>query len=210
MASQRKHLVDKTEPGSPNGFAQANGHPAPGTHSKSGKQRMLITYEELPEWYQDNEHIVGSYRPESSSTSACFTSLTYLHNETFNIYSHMIPAIVFFFAQAFILRLLNQQFPEAQVLDYIVFSFFLLCAFATMSSSFLYHTLMNHSKGVSFLWLRLDYVGILALILGDFISGIRVGFYCDPTLQKIYWSMVRIPLAIAPLLRPSTILISST
>ena len=150
----------------------------------------LVTYDSLPEWYKDNEYIVGSYRPESLSTSACFGSLFYLHNETVNIYTHLVPALVFLVAQAFMLRLLNQRLPQARPVDYIVFSFFLLCAFLTLSLSSLYHTLMNHSRTVSFLWLRMDYLGILVLILGALVSGLRMGFYCDPLLQKIYWSMV--------------------
>jgi adiponectin receptor len=192
MASRRKNTALKIESDNTNGAVLGNGDPVPDTNPTSRTKHVLITYAELPEWYRDNEYIVGSYRPESYSTSACFASLIYVHNETVNIYTHMIPAIVFLFAQVFILRLLHQQFPEAKPLDYVVLSFFLLCACITLSLSFMYHTLMNHSRGVSFLWLRLDYVGILALILGDFVSGIRVGFYCNPTLQKIYWSMVRL------------------
>lgn len=191
MTSQRKRAALKTESEDSNGFLNRDGHHISSNHATSQKKPDLITYDELPTWYKDNEYIIGGYRPESFSTSACFASLSYMHNETVNIYTHMIPAIVFLFAQAFMLVLLRQEFPEAKPLDYIVFSFFLLSACVTMSLSFLYHTLMNHSMGVSYLWLRLDYVGILALILGDFISGIRVGFYCEPTLQKIYWSMVR-------------------
>jgi len=51
--------------------------------------------------------------------------------------------------------------------------------------------LMNHSQQVSLLWLRLDFVGIVVLTLGDFVSGIYLVFYCEFTLQKLYWSMVR-------------------
>jgi adiponectin receptor len=51
---------------------------------------------------------------------------------------------------------------------------------------------MNHSIHVSNLWLRLDFVGIIVLTLGDFVSGIYMVFYCEPTLQKIYWTMVLI------------------
>src|SRR5437588_9882969 len=40
------------------------------------------------------------------------------------------------------------------------------------------------------LWLQLDFVGVVILTLGGFVSGIYVGFYCDPALQKLYWSMV--------------------
>lgn len=191
MTSQRRNLAVKSESDDPNGSIKGNGSLIPGDDATAQRKTKLITYDELPTWYQDNEYIIGGYRPESFSTSACFTSLLYIHNETINIYTHLIPAIVFLFAQAFILYMLHQKFPEAEPLDYAVFSFFLLSAFITLSLSFLYHTLMNHSMSVSYLWLRLDYIGILALIIGDFVSGIRVGFYCDPTLQKIYWSMVR-------------------
>ncbi len=202
MTSQRKQPATKTESEDTNGFVNGNGPHIQKVHTESRKKPDLITYDQLPTWYQDNEYVVGGYRPESFSTATCFASLMYVHNETVNIYSHMIPAIVFLFAQVFILYLLHQKFPEARPLDYIVFSFFLLSAFITLSLSFLYHTLMNHSMGISYLWLRLDYVGILALTLGDFVSGIRVGFYCNPTLQKIYWSMVRITPKIAS---PATI-----
>jgi adiponectin receptor len=49
---------------------------------------------------------------------------------------------------------------------------------------------MNHSFPISSLWLRIDYIGILTLILGSFFSGIFVGFYCEPLLQRVYWSMI--------------------
>lgn len=202
MTSQRKRAALKSESEAANGFCNGDGNHTSNDHAVPRKKPDLITYDELPIWYKDNEHITGGYRPESFSTSACFASLTYMHNETVNIYTHMIPAIVFLFAQTFILFLLHRRFPEAKPLDYIVFSFFLLSACIAMSLSFLYHTLMNHSMGISYLWLRLDYVGILALILGEFISGIRVGFYCNPTLQKIYWSMVRLSWSI-----PASVLI---
>lgn len=198
MTSQRRYPATKTEPENCNGLFKGAGQNTPNTHGISQNKPELITYDELPTWYQDNEHIVGGYRPESFSTSACFASLRYMHNETVNMYTHLIPAILFLFAQAFVLYLLHRQYPEAKAVDYIVFSFFLLSACITLSLSFLYHTLMNHSMGISYLWLRLDYVGILALTLGDFVSGIRVGFYCDPTLQKIYWSMVRMSQPILP------------
>ncbi|KAF7513813.1 hypothetical protein GJ744_007864 [Endocarpon pusillum] len=189
MTSHRKRAALKTESENSNGFPNGEAQHISSHRATCQKRLDLIRYDELPAWYKDNEYIIGGYRPESFSTSTCFASLTYIHNETVNIYTHMIPAIVFLFAQSFMLVLLRQKFPDAKPLDYIVFSFFLLSACITMSLSFLYHTLMNHSMGVSYLWLRLDYVGILALVLGDFISGIRVGFYCEPTLQKIYWSM---------------------
>jgi predicted membrane channel-forming protein YqfA (hemolysin III family) len=170
----------------------ANGHLPPPSHSSFGERPRLVSYEEIPWWYKDNEYILRGYRPESFSASACFASWGYIHNETFNIYSHLIPAILFLVAQIFVARLINQSFPDAKAADYIIFAFFLLTAFITLSTSFLYHTLMNHSMRISHLWLRLDFIGILFLTLGDFVSGIYLVFYCEPTLQKIYWAMVRL------------------
>lgn len=181
-----------------------NGHilpPHPSNHQEKKKKATtkkhqstpptLITYTTLPLWYRDNPHIHTGYRPESQSTHSCLLSLLYLHNETLNIYTHLIPALIFLLAQAFLLHQLHQRFPLATPLDYIVFSFFLLSATVALGLSSLYHTLMNHSKAISHLWLRLDYVGILVLILGFFVSGIRMGFYCDAVLQRVYWVMVR-------------------
>lgn len=76
------------------------------------------------------------------------------------------------------------------MLDRIIFSGNLFAATVTLAFSTTYHTLMNHSMHVSLLCLRIDYVGILTLILGSFLSGIFVGFFCDPFLQRVYWGMI--------------------
>ena len=49
---------------------------------------------------------------------------------------------------------------------------------------------MNRSAHSSDLWGLIDYTGIIILILGDFVSAIYVGFYCEPILQNTYWTMV--------------------
>ena len=166
--------------------------PLPSAHRSVANPHGLITYAELPEWYKDNEYILAYYRPESHSWLSCLRSLFYLHNESVNIYTHLLPALLCVAAQGFMYHALSRTFaPHIQTLDYVVFGFYLLCACLMFSLSTTYHTLMNHSRNVSFLWLRLDYLGILVSILGAFVSGLRVGFYCDPTLQKVYWSMVR-------------------
>ena len=152
----------------------------------------LITYDELPAWYQDNPHIHGGYRPESFSTTACLRSLLYLHNETVNIYSHLLPAPLFLLAQILMSELIKSRFPDATQGDYLIFSFFLVAAFVTLILSSLYHTMTSHSMRISHIWLRLDFVGILVLTLGDFVSGIYLVFYCHPSLQKVYWSMIAV------------------
>jgi adiponectin receptor len=53
-----------------------------------------------------------------------------------------------------------------------------------------YHTISNHSPLVNRIGNKLDYVGIVMLITGSFIPSIWFGFWCDPMLQRIYWTMV--------------------
>eukprot|EP00126_Sphaerothecum_destruens_P005143 Sdes_comp18590_c0_seq1m8730 len=52
--------------------------------------RNLLKYSELPEWLKDNDHIHGSYRGQQYNFKNCFSSLTYVHNETVNIFSHLL------------------------------------------------------------------------------------------------------------------------
>jgi adiponectin receptor len=181
--SQRKPYAHK------NAFNQSNGHIQTARRTPSRKP-ILLSYDDLPTWYQDNEYIRRGYRPVSNSTTLCLGSWTYIHNETFNIYSHLIPALLFLLAQALVSGLISRHFSEATLGDRLIFAFFLLTAAITLALSCTYHTLMNHSMRISHLWLRLDYLGIMVLTLGDFVSGIYLVFYCEPKLQKVYWGMV--------------------
>ncbi|GLB07713.1 hypothetical protein AtubIFM57258_003074 [Aspergillus tubingensis] len=151
---------------------------------------ILVSYDEIPEWYQDNEFIRHGYRPVSNSTHACFASWLYLHNETVNIYSHLVPAVFFLASEGMFYQYLQVKYPEATLSDHAIFAFFLLTAVICLGLSTTYHTLMNHSLQVSELWLRLDFVGIIVLTLGDFVSGIYMVFYCEPLLRRIYWGMI--------------------
>ena len=48
--------------------------------------------DEIPSWQQDNEYVLAGYRQPSRSYKRCFQTLAYVHNETVNIYSHLIGA----------------------------------------------------------------------------------------------------------------------
>ena len=158
--------------------------------TKSKDHNGLLSYDELPPWYQDNDCIRHGYRPVMNHAKTCFESWTYLHNETANIYSHLLPALLAMVSQGLIYKAFPWYYPQATTRDYIIFAFHLCSASICFGLSALYHTLMNRSAHSSDLWGRIDYTGIVILILGDFVSGIYVGFYCEPILQNTYWTMV--------------------
>ena len=153
----------------------------------------LLSYDEIPEWYQDNEHIRHGYRPVSCSARVSVASWLYLHNESVNIYSHLIPAIGFLLGEWYILEYLHSRYQHVTIADHLIFAFFLLTATVCLGLSATYHTMINHSQRIDALWLRFDLVGIILLTLGDFVSGIYLVFWCEPLQRKIYWSMVRTP-----------------
>ncbi|KAI0137418.1 mPR-like GPCR protein [Xylariales sp. AK1849] len=155
------------------------------TDEKSG----LLTYDDIPEWYQDNQYVVRGYRPVSSSTKTCLRSWFRLHNELINIHSHLVPSVAFLLAESYILEPLHRKYSKVTPGDYVVLAFFLLTATACFGLSAVYHTLISHSQRIEAIWLRLDFVGIILLIVGSFVSGIYVGFWCEDRERNIYWGM---------------------
>ena len=161
----------------------------PPTHNTSSRP-ILSSYDDLPSWHQDNDFIIRGYRPVSNSVFRSFESWLYLHNETINIFSHLIPAVFFLAAEGLIYQYFEVHYPKSTNWDRLAFAFFLLTVATCFFFSVTYHTLMNHSDYISHLLLRIDFVGIVIHTIGNFVSGIYVVFYCEPTLQNTYWTMV--------------------
>ncbi|KAI2469074.1 mPR-like GPCR protein [Annulohypoxylon bovei var. microspora] len=154
---------------------------------RDSRHHPLLPYEEIPEWYQDNPYVRKGYRPVSHSARACLGSWIYVHNETMNIYTHLVPAAALLVSGLtyIIARLRYRNSGDAGIVAVQMVS-----AVACLGFSSAYHTLMCHSHQVEALWLRFDFVGIILLILGSFISGIYVAFWCEVLERKIYWSMI--------------------
>lgn len=162
------------------------------SRSSEAGRPALLSFDEMPEWFQhdNNEWILHGYRPISDSSRASFRSWWYLHNETVNIYSHLIPAIVFLLGEWYILRYLTGKYSEVTSTDFVAFSLFILTATFCYASSAVYHTLMNHSYTMDLFCHRLNMLGIGAFIVGDIFLGVYIVFWCETTLRNIYWSMV--------------------
>ncbi|EWZ77817.1 hypothetical protein FOXG_20922 [Fusarium oxysporum f. sp. lycopersici 4287] len=156
--------------------------------SESGKaaRPILLSYDQMPKWFrqESNKYILSGYRDISGSFITSLCSLSYLHNESVNIYSHLIPAVFFFLGEWYI-----QQYSEVTGADSIALSIFMLAAVTCLSLSVAYHTLMNHSKRVGHFCLRLDMLGVVVFILGDLVLGIYLVFWCERLLRNIYWSL---------------------
>jgi adiponectin receptor len=163
-----------------------------GTKDSYAACPKLLTFQELPAWYQDNPWIRTGYRPILYSTWKCLQSLSYLHNETLNIFTHLIPALTIWTLPSYLIAKLDTNYPQATAADHFILLHNVLAATVTFALSAFYHTIMCHSPKVSMLCLRFDYIGILLLTHASFISGIYVGFFHHPHLQAVYWTMITI------------------
>ncbi|GIK06178.1 hypothetical protein Aspvir_001822 [Aspergillus viridinutans] len=163
-----------------------------GGHDESQfvKKQTLLTIKQLPPWCDPNPFILSGYRPESRSYYSCLASWLYCHNETGNIYSHLIPGILLLSSQGILYEYIRTKHENLSNFDWSIVSLQLLTASICLLTSTTYHTLLSHSAAVAHRWLQLDYIGIIALILGDFISGLHFGFYCNPRLKYFYWSLI--------------------
>lgn len=154
------------------------------------ESRFLLLWDELPSWQQNNEFIRGSYRQASHSFQKSLRSLGYLHNESVNIYSHLIGSILFVILGWVFWNAVKDRYPSASWLDALTLSTFFGSAILCLGLSTTYHTMSDHSKTVNDLVGKLDLLGIVCLISGSFLSGLYYGWYCEPRLQIAYCAMV--------------------
>lgn len=152
--------------------------------------KKLLHWNDLPHWQRDNHHIHTGYRPASSSFLISFESLTYLHNETVNIYSHLVPALIAIPAAISLHNALAPRYETATDSDVLAFACFFAGAVFCLGMSATYHTISNHSPKVARIGNAFDYIGIVGLIVGSFVPSIYYGFYCLPHLQHRYWTMI--------------------
>jgi hypothetical protein len=146
----------------------------------------LKTWHELESWQQDNEFLIGGYRSASNSYRKSLASLSYIHNQTANIYSHLLGAVIFIAAFALIYFELVPRYQTADLYDVGIFASFFTGALICFGCSAFFHTVGNHSHGVYQSWLLLDLYGILCLICGTVYSGTYYGFYCELRVWMTY------------------------
>jgi hypothetical protein len=154
-------------------------------------EARTVTWHEVSEWQRDNKYILSGYRPEKADYLEILTSLTFLHNETCNVYTHLIGALLLpLIATAFMRVFSEPRFLNVSGTDYIMFGIFFWCAECCLVFSATYHLIGLHSHDVEQFWHRMDLLGIVIVTVGTFIPGIYYVFTCEPGLQKLHWAIV--------------------
>ncbi|SJM85835.1 related to ADIPOR-like receptor IZH2 [Zygosaccharomyces bailii] len=147
-------------------------------------KKLLYTWNEIPDWQKDNELILGSYVRETNSIKECCRSLFYLHNESVNIYTHFLPSLCFlltFLFDTFVIP----TYETTTWIDYMVIDIFFLGAFCCLILSSTFHCFKCHSHKVAIFGNKLDYLGIIVLIVSSMTSILYYGFYDN---GKLFYS----------------------
>lgn len=192
MASNLRQRVSQPPTG-PNGAEQPNDDTSnEATLLQKAKTRVLLLFDELPAWAQDNEHIHSGWRSESNSYSECIKSMCYIHNETGNIYSHLLAAVWMVLLGSWWSSYANDHYPATSSDDAIVFFLFFLGGTVCYLLSTAYHVFSNHSHATNLFCLKLDFLGILTVTAGCFPPGLWYTFPCASRQVKFTWIAVSI------------------
>lgn len=147
---------------------------------------LVILYDlhEAPPFLISNPHIKTGYRGYLPK-SLCVKSLFILHNETINIWSHLLVGFYFFFQYFYDLDLLNGG-DSNSFYDQTAFIGMIVTIQLCMFCSTAFHLFNCHSQEMCSRLLLLDFVGICLGLSGCFFPVTHYAFYCYPQTRNNY------------------------
>jgi len=142
-------------------------------------EARLVSRDELPEWLKPNPGIITGYRVGYSKFGVV-KSLFSLHNETLNMWTHMLTGMMWFYTGWSIHIEVAMTGSDSLCLWFVT-----LMGEAMFICSTLAHMCSCLSERASLLWWRVDYCGILALWFGRFIfDSYFLLAHCTPHLWR--------------------------
>lgn len=121
----------------------------------------LLPIENAPDYVKDNENVLGGYRREMSLRQALLTIFMW-HNETLNIWSHLIAGICFVSLFVMFVTRTQDSFPKWPL---VVFQ---LGASYTFFVSSLFHTVLCVSRHHYEFYRKIDFTAIIIVMFSMF------------------------------------------
>jgi len=141
---------------------------------------------------EDNPYLTNGFRKTpSDSVYHSFMSIFQLHNETVNIYSHLIGAIFMIYLCTNVndtFKRLNFDITAVSEYwwDYWIFIYHLLATAFCFFLSASYHTFRNHSIFWYKIWLTIDISGIAFAISSNNTLALHFQLRCFPNLRYYF------------------------
>ncbi|KAJ3364614.1 Adiponectin receptor protein 1 [Allomyces arbusculus] len=154
-------------------------------------------YHEIPAHLQDNEYIYTGYRAFYSHFD-CVRSMAHMHNETVNIWSHLLGGVAFAIILAFAL---DTTPASATSMDRGIMSLYHATAAICLVFSGLFHTFFCHAHAHVYDRMAiLDFTGIATLLFGSFTALVYFAFRPHPTLLPVPLAITAVSAGTAALL----------
>ena len=162
--------------------APESSHDRPAAKPSPRKHHLLMA-SDVPSWYAHNPYLRTGYRPVNASVKLCVDSLRFVHNETVNIFSHLIPAVIAVIGNCFLHLYFHKFYPSSFLADRVAIHLYLTTSVICFGISSVYHGLNCHSEAYFNLWSRWDYAAIGLQTIGSLVSGIYVTFTVTQTCR---------------------------
>jgi len=134
--------------------------------------------------HDDNIYLKTHYRKMPvMNWTRCLLSAFTLHNDTTNIWTHLLPGLLFLY-WAFSSNVDMLQW-NATFDDRLYYSFFCMCCATTMLVSAVYHIYRPHSENVYHFCLMCDLRGIILLICGSNTMVVAQSLKSFPALRSM-------------------------
>ena len=158
------------------------------SHQRQVYWPSIASKDDIPGWLRDNDFIIHGHPMPTYSYRRSLRLWQCLHMESVNIWTHLVGSLAFLalgvhlYLYTSVSRSLH---PDLH--DTFAFGISFLAATVCFSLSTTFHTLRSHSYNVHHFWGKMDILGVCVLALGGGTSMTFYAFYCDPTVQWIYW-----------------------
>lgn len=120
------------------------------------------------------------------------TNCSHRADETVNIWSHILGALVFTSLAACVLTEIPARYHAATAADVVVCSTYFAGVAVCFALSTAFHTLMAHSEAVYLLNMKLDFQGVLVLMWAATVPLVYYSFPCEPSLRAAYWGLISV------------------
>ncbi|KAI7779921.1 hypothetical protein LA080_000244 [Diaporthe eres] len=130
----------------------------------------LLTWKDILPWQRDNEFILTGYRQASFSYPKSILSILAVHNESANIWSHLLGALWFLTNTVHFLKQTNSTSFRSQ--DALFVALYQLCISICFILSTFYHTFSDNSPAI--------HRGVWDTF----------AFYCHQALRLIYFALL--------------------
>lgn len=136
---------------------------------------------------KDNEYILTGFRRQSNSYLWSIKPILALHNETGNIWSHLVGALLFAWSLRSFHCSVWPPISSAELGNTIAVTVYYVGVVNCFVLSTTYHTPSNHPKEVYKFCNQLGHLGVVLVIHGPTMPGTFFAFYCHPDFRTFYW-----------------------